>query len=91
VVVRKKRSISVSEDLDLLIEGAARSAGMSYSAWLTNVARREFIIRAGLAGVAEFERENGAFSEDELADARKWVDEAIVRGRRAGNRSRRTA
>jgi hypothetical protein len=89
--VRKKRSISVPPDLDAQIEAAASHAGMTYSSWLAAVARKEFTIRAGLDGVAEFEREHGAFSAEEKAEAEEWAKGAVRRGQRTGARQRRTA
>ena len=65
--------------------------GTTYSAWLAAAARKEFLIRDGLAGVAEFEREHGVFTETELAEADAWADDAIRRSRRSGNRPRRSA
>ena len=91
MAVRKKRSISMPPDLDAQIEAAAVHAGVSYSAWLAAAARKEFIVRAGLDAVAEFERDNGAFSTDELAEAEAWARNAISRGKRTGARQRRTA
>jgi hypothetical protein len=49
MAVRKKRSISMPPDLDQQISAAAEQAGMTYSAWLAAIARKEFILRAGLA------------------------------------------
>jgi hypothetical protein len=89
MAVRKKRSISMPPDLDSEIAAAAAQEGMSYSSWLADTARKEFTIRAGLAGVAEFEREHGAFTADELADADQWASGAIQRGRRTGTSHRR--
>lgn len=91
VAVRKKRSVSIPPDLDARIEAAAIEAGMSYSAWLTEAARKEFTIQAGLEAVAEFEREDGAFSADELTEAADWAQAAVHRGKRTGQRQRRTA
>jgi len=78
-------------DLDAEIEAAARASDMSYSAWLAATARKEFLIRDGLAGVAEFEREHGAFTESERAEAETWADAAIRKSRRSGTRPRRSA
>ncbi len=78
-------------DLDTQIEAAARDAGMTYSAWLAATARKEFTIRAGLDAVAEFERDHGAFTDEELAEAGRWASDAIERGKRTGARQRRTA
>lgn len=75
-------------DLDADIEAAARSAGTTYSAWLAATARKEFVIRAGLAAVAEFEREHGGFGERERVDAEEWAEKAIERSGRSGSRNR---
>jgi Arc/MetJ-type ribon-helix-helix transcriptional regulator len=91
MAVRKKRSVSIPPDLDAQIEAAAAEAGMTYSAWLAATARKEFIIRAGLKAVAEFEREQGAFSPEEIAEAEQWAREALERSTDRGSRRRRTA
>jgi len=91
VAIRKKRSISMPPELDAEIEAAARASGMTYSAWLAAAASKEFLIRDGLAGVAEFEREHGAFSDKELAEAEAWASDAIRRSRRSGSRPRKSA
>jgi hypothetical protein len=91
VPVRKKRSISIPPDLDAAIEEAAKKAGTTYSGWLATAARKELTLRAGLAAVGAYERAEGAFSEDEIAEAEAWAREALARGRRSGTRSRRTA
>jgi hypothetical protein len=91
MAVRKKRSISMPPDLDAAIEAAATQAGMTYSAWLAATARKEFAIRAGLDAVAQFEREHGAFTADELAEAQEWARRALARSKRTGARQRRTA
>ncbi|HEX9547064.1 MAG TPA: hypothetical protein VF942_06980, partial [Acidimicrobiales bacterium] len=79
MAVRKKRSISVPPELDAQIEAAAAQDGVTYSAWLAATARKEFTIRAGLDAVAQFEREHGPFSAEELAEADEWAKGAIGR------------
>jgi hypothetical protein len=92
MAVRKKRSISIPPELDAEIAAAAEQAGMSYSAWLADTARKEFTIRAGLAAVSQFERDHGAFSAAEIAGADDWAARAIQRADKAGTGSgRRTA
>jgi hypothetical protein len=91
MVVRKKRSISMPPDLDTNIEAAASAEGMTYSGWLAAMARREFMVRAGLDAVAGFEKKHGRFTPDELAEAEAWAKEALVRSNRTGARRRRTA
>ena len=88
MAVRKKRSISLPPELDAEIAAAAEQAGVTYSAWLAATARKEFTIRAGLAAVAQFEEEHGAFSPDELADADRWAAEAVERASAADQRQR---
>lgn len=91
MAVRRKRSISMPPCLDAEIETAATQEGVSYSAWLAEIARKEFTIRAGLDAVAQFEQEHGAFSSDELAEAEQWAAEAIERAQGSGGRPPRTA
>jgi hypothetical protein len=73
MAVRKKRSISIPPELDAEIAAAAQAAGMSYSAWLAQTARKEFIIRAGLEAVSQYEAEHGRFTPDEIAEADAWA------------------
>jgi hypothetical protein len=73
MAVRKKRSISVPPELDAQIAAAAQTAGMSYSAWVAQTARKEFTIRAGLAAVSQYEAEHGRFTPDEIAEADEWA------------------
>ncbi len=89
MAVRKKRSISMPPELDAEIAAAAEQAGMSYSAWLADTVRKEFTIRAGLAAVSQFERDHGAFSAAEIADADEWAAQAIQRAGNAGTSPRR--
>ena len=92
MAVRKKRSISMPPDLDAEIAAAAAQAGMTYSAWLADTARKEFTIRAGLAAVSQFEQDHGAFTPEELAGAEQWAVTAVERASRTGNSvQRRTA
>ena len=91
MAVRKKRSISIPPELDADIEAAAAEAGMTYSAWIAQTARKEFAVRAGLAAVAEYEREHGSFTASELTEADTWAKEALSRSARSGSRRRRTA
>jgi hypothetical protein len=85
----KKRSISMPAELDAKVEQVAAEAGTTYSAWLAEVVRRQLRIRDGLAGVAEFEREDGAFTDEERADAAAWADAALTRARSVGTSGRR--
>ena len=89
MAVRKKRSISMPPDLDAEIAAAAAAAGLSYSAWLADTARKEFAIRAGLAAVSQFERDHGTFTPEEVSAAEEWAATALKRGSGTGNTTRR--
>ncbi|MGH3157879.1 MAG: hypothetical protein ACRDNF_15065 [Streptosporangiaceae bacterium] len=84
MAIRKKRSISMPPELDAEIAAAATQAGLSYSAWLAEVARKEFTIQAGLAAVSQYEADHGTFSTAEMAAADEWADQAIGRGGETG-------
>jgi hypothetical protein len=68
-----KLAITVDADVHAQLVAAAAADGVSVSAWLTDAARRALKIRDGLAAVAEWEAEHGAFSEAELDAARSRV------------------
>lgn len=85
-----RRSISLPEELDEAVEAAAVAAGLSVSAWLADVVDRHFTIQRGLASVAEWEAEHGAFTEDELDDARTWA-RRVLADEPPGQIARRTA
>ena len=79
-------------DLDAEIAAAAAQAGMSYSAWLADTARKEFTIRAGLAAVSQFEADHGAFTAEEVSEAEEWAATAVEGAKRTGaSHRRRTA
>lgn len=71
-------------DLDAEIAAAAEQAGLSYSGWLAETARKEFTVRAGLEAASQFEAEQGVFTAEELAEADAWAARAIERSRRTG-------
>ena len=50
---------------------AAKAEGVSVSAWMTDAARLALKVREGLAAVAEWEAEHGAFTAEELVAARR--------------------
>lgn len=77
MAVRKKRSISIPPELDAEIAAAAQAAGITYSAWVAQTARKEFIIRSGLEAVSQYEAEHGPFTPDEIARADEWAARVI--------------
>ena len=72
-----KLAITVDPDVHQGVIAAASEEGISVSAWMTNAARRALLRRQGLEAVAEWEAEHGAFSDAELADARRRVAEEM--------------
>ena len=70
-----KLAITVDPEVHAGVVAAASEEGVSVSAWMTNAARRQLLVRDGLKAVAEWEAEHGALSETELADARRRVAE----------------
>jgi len=68
-----KLAITVDPEVHAGVLVAAKEAGVSVSAWMTEAARRALLIREGLAGIAAWEAEQGALSEAELANARGRV------------------
>lgn len=79
-----KLAITVDPDVHRRVLAAAAEEGVSVSAWMTEAARSALLIRDGLAGVAEWEAENGPFSAAELAEADRRIDEMLAgRTRRA--------
>lgn len=68
-----KLAITVDPDTADAVARAAAEDGVSVSAWMTEAARRALQIRDGLEAVAEWEREHGALTTAELAQARERV------------------
>ena len=70
----RKRSVAIDLEVADAAAEADRRAGVSFSAWLTRAARRELAVERGLAAVREWEKEHGAMTADELADADRVLD-----------------
>jgi hypothetical protein len=68
-----KLAITVDPDVHARVVRAAHEDKLSLSAWMTEAARRALRIRDGLAAVAEWERQHGAFTDAELEEARQRV------------------
>lgn len=79
-----KLAITIDPSVHAKVIRAARHDHVSVSAWITSAARRALLVRDGLAAVAEWEDEHGAFTERELEEAR-----AYVRQEHAGKARRR--
>ena len=63
----------MAPDVHAQVLDAAAHCGVSVSAWIADAARLALKIRDGLAAVAEWETEHGAFTEAELKAARKYL------------------
>ena len=84
-----KLSITIPPDIHAQVLKAAAGCGVSVSVWITDAARLALKIRDGLAAVAEWEAEHGAFTEAELKAARQRF--ASTRRPRRSIRRRRSA
>ena len=78
-----KLAITIDPNVHEKILAAAARDGVSVSAWMTSAARETLRRRAGLAAVADWEKEHGAFSAEEMDEARRNVTAQL--------RTRRTA
>ncbi len=65
---REKRSISLPPELAAAIDKAAAAEGTSVSAWIAATAAHRLRLDAGRQGIADWERQHGALTSDELAE-----------------------
>ncbi len=84
----RKLSVALEEHVADAARQAAKRRGMSLSAWLNEASvsalERDLRLEDGLAGVAEWEAEDGPISTEDLAKADAILDAAGVgRGREA--------
>lgn len=68
-----KLAITIDADVHKNVLAAAVRDGVSVSAWMTSAAREALRRRAGLLAVAHWEKEHGAFTEEEMNEARRNV------------------
>ncbi len=68
-----KLAITIDPEVHDKILAAAAREGVSVSAWMTSAAREALRRRAGLVGVAEWEKQRGSFSAEEMDKARRGV------------------
>jgi len=72
----KKISIALDERVAEAAAASAERHGLSLSAWLSRAAQKALAIEDGLAAVAEWEAEHGAFTAEEIAAADAILDAA---------------
>ena len=82
-----KRSVSLDAEVAAATDAAAAEDGVSFSAWLSEAAHRQLLVRDGLRGVAEWENINGALSAEELAAGEVLLDRLLSGGPRSRARS----
>jgi hypothetical protein len=74
-VTVERLTVSLESDLAEAVRDAADADEQNVSAWLADAARRRLASRGLRDVVAEWETLHGAFSDDELAAARRAVAE----------------
>jgi hypothetical protein len=65
---RQKRSISLPSDLATAIDVAATAQGTTVSAWIAQTAAHRLRLDAGRQGVAQWERQHGELTPEEIAE-----------------------
>jgi hypothetical protein len=70
----ERLTVSIESELAVAVREAAEADEQNVSAWLADAARRQLATRGLRDVVAAWEREYGAFSDEELAAARALVD-----------------
>jgi hypothetical protein len=81
-----KLAITIDPEVHEKILAAAAREKVSVSAWMTRAAREALQRRAGLAAVAEWERQHGSLTAEEMEEARRRV-RAQLRNARTVRRS----
>lgn len=70
----ERLTVSIESELAIAVREAAEADEQNVSAWLADAARRQLATRGLRDVVAAWEREHGAFSDEELATASAIVD-----------------
>ena len=79
----KKLSVALDDDVAEAAAESAERRGLSLSAWLNEAAARALVLEDGLAAVAEWEKQHGRLTDEELAAADAVLDRVLTRKRRA--------
>jgi hypothetical protein len=86
-----KLAITVDPQIHEKILAAAAREGVSVSAWMTTAAREVLQRRTGLEAVELWEKQHGAFSAEEMEEARRMVRAQLQSRPGTRKRSRRSA
>lgn len=78
-----KLAITVNHEIHENILAAAARDGVSVSAWMTAAAREALQRRAGLAAVAQWEKQQGRLTAEEMNEARRSVRAQLQSSRKA--------
>jgi hypothetical protein len=81
-----KLAITVDPDIHQSILAAAAHDRVSVSAWMTAAARQALQRQAGLAAVAQWEKQHGRFTTREMSEARRSVRAQLRTSRRSRGR-----
>jgi len=82
-----KLAITIDPEVHERILVAASREGLSVSAWMTSAAREALQRRAGLAAVAQWEKQHGRFSTEEMDEARRSVRDQLRTSRTVRRRA----
>jgi hypothetical protein len=89
----RKFSVALDESIAVSASRAAQTAGVSLSAWLSRAAVHQLALERGRRAVVAWERQHGAFTDQELRDADELLDSILPstprksRGKRSARRA----
>lgn len=86
-----KVAITVDPQIHEMAIAAAARDGESLSAWITQAIRQRLQNEDGLRAILEWELENGAFTAEELQEAREYVLDEIRRYEQRRRKQKRRA
>lgn len=78
-----KKSVSLDDSVAERVEHAAEEDGVSFSAWLSAAAQRGLLLREGLRGVSDWEREAGPLTPEECAAGEALLDRLLASAEKA--------
>ena len=76
-----KVTITIDDDVLATLRRLAAEAGLPLSTYVTRAAEHHARIQDGLAAMRDWQEEHGAFTEEEIAEARAALDAAEATAR----------